>query len=127
MLWQLKNIKTGEVLNEPQLLPENWGPIFGLEGFKEKLNDLSWIDMPDLGWFEVGPISMNDRLEATKFINSQIDHIIEETNKFVASDNNSVSKQERIEWLEYRKLIKEIPNQINYPFEINWPSRPDSK
>ena len=55
-LWQLKKLSTGEALNEPQSLPENWGPIFGLHGFLDKLGDLSWLGdaYADQGWFEVG-------------------------------------------------------------------------
>jgi hypothetical protein len=53
-LWQLKKISTNEALSEPQPLPENWGPIFGLHGFIEKLGDLSWVGVPDQGWFDTG-------------------------------------------------------------------------
>lgn len=53
-LWQLRNIVTGENLTDPQPLPENYSSIFGLSGFKEKLNDLSWIGESDKGWFFVG-------------------------------------------------------------------------
>ena len=31
-LWQLKKLSDGSALSEPQPLPENWGPIFGLHG-----------------------------------------------------------------------------------------------
>jgi hypothetical protein len=56
MLWQLKKISTGEALNEPQKLPTNWGPIFGLSGFQDRLGDLSWLGAAysDHGWFVVG-------------------------------------------------------------------------
>jgi len=36
-LWQLKNLSTNEALNEPQRLPENWGPIFGMAGIQDRL------------------------------------------------------------------------------------------
>lgn len=127
MLWQLKNLKTGEALNEPQLLPQDWGPIFGMHGFKEKLHDLSWIAMPDLGWFEVAPLSKKHIIDAEILVKNQIEHILNETNKFVAVDNFKVSRQERTEWIEYRKQIKEIPHQVGFPLEVFWPTRPDSK
>ena len=55
-LWQLKKLSTGEALNEPQLLPENWGPIFGLHGFMDRIGDLSWLGeaYEGQGWVEVG-------------------------------------------------------------------------
>ena len=55
-LWQLKKLSSGESLNEPQLLPENWGPIFGMAGFADRIGDLSWLGEAynDIGWVIVG-------------------------------------------------------------------------
>tara|TARA_R110002126_G_scaffold4598_1_gene24279 strand:- start:949 stop:1311 length:363 start_codon:yes stop_codon:yes gene_type:complete len=52
MKWQLKKLSTNEALSEPSALPINWGPIFGLHGFVEKLGDLSWLGTAyaDQGW-----------------------------------------------------------------------------
>ena len=55
-LWQLKKLSDGSALNEPQPLPENWGPIFGLAGIQDQLADLGWLGEAynDMGWFVVG-------------------------------------------------------------------------
>jgi hypothetical protein len=51
--WQLKRLSTGEALNEPQDLPDNWKNISSLKGSIDRLNDLAWAGHPDMGWFEV--------------------------------------------------------------------------
>lgn len=50
--WQLRKLSTNEPLTEPGPLPNNWGPIFGLHGFIDKISDLSWIGPTyvDKGW-----------------------------------------------------------------------------
>lgn len=124
--WQLKKISTNEVLIDPQPLPENWGPIFGMSGFKDKLNDLSWIGKPDLGWFEVEVSDTSITTAKNKeIIDSQIKHFLNETAEYVAVDNVNITKGERAEWSEYRRLLKDIPNQATYPNEVEWPKRPD--
>ena len=54
-MWQLRKLSTNEALSEAGPLPNNWGPIFGLHGFQEKIGDLSWIgpDYVDQGWIEL--------------------------------------------------------------------------
>jgi len=54
-MWQLRKLTTNEALSEPGPLPNNWGPIFGLHGFQEKLGDLSWLGpfYVDKGWVEL--------------------------------------------------------------------------
>lgn len=56
-MWQLKKLSTNETLSEPGPLPNNWGPIFGLYGFQEKLGDLSWLGpaYADKGWVKLSP------------------------------------------------------------------------
>jgi hypothetical protein len=50
--WQLRKLSTNEPLTAPGPLPNNWGPIFGLHGFIDKIGDLSWIGPTyvDKGW-----------------------------------------------------------------------------
>ena len=124
-LWQLKKISTNEPLNQPQPLPENWGSIFGMGGFKNKLNDLSWIGKPDLGWFIVGEIEESVE-EQKNFIDLQIQSFLKESAEFVAADNLSVTKDQRAKWIEYRRLLKEMTLQPGYPNEVSWPKRPDA-
>jgi hypothetical protein len=124
--WQLKNLTTGNILIEPGPLPENWGPIFGMEGFKDKLNDLSWIGMPDIGWFEIEVSDKEIEIKEKKqFVDSQIEKFLNESLHMVAVDNLNVTKQQRVEWLEYRQKLKEISLQPDYPLEIYWPKKPE--
>ena len=125
-LWQLKNTVTGEVLIEPCPLPENWGPIFGMEGFKDKLYDLSWIGISDQGWFE---IEIDDKeieaKEKKQIIDSQIEKFLNDSLYMVAADNLNITKQQRAEWIEYRQKLKEIYLQSDYPLDVYWPKKPE--
>ena len=125
-LWQLKNLNTNEFLTDPIPLPENWGPIFGMSGFKEKLNDLSWVGMPDKGWFE---IEVSDKeieaKEKKQFIDSQIEKFLSDSLNMVAADNLNVTKQQRADWIEYRQKLKEMNLQPGYPTEVYWPKKPE--
>lgn len=125
-LWRLKNISTGEFLTEPQVLPKNWGPIFGMEGFKDKLGDLSWVGKPDLGWVEV-EIDDNEilRKQQKELVDLQVDTFLKDSLNYVAADNTSVTKQQRAEWIEYRQKLKEIYLQPDYPLNVNWPKKPE--
>ena len=125
-LWQLKKISTGESLNDPQPLPENWNGIFGMSGFLDKIGDLSWRGLEDQGWFEVDvPDTEISTAANKKIVDSQIEHFLKESLLYVAIDNTAITRGERADWMEYRRLLNEIPNQAGYPNEIYWPKRPD--
>lgn len=127
-MWQLKNLQTGEALNEAQRLPENWGPIFGMAGIQDKLGDLSWLGdaYANQGWVQVeepaAPEPTTEELTAT--VMSQIEHYILQSNPMVAADNTSMTRDQRAAWIEYRRLVREIPLQVGFPSQINWPSIP---
>ena len=92
MLWQLKKLSTGEALNEAQSLPENWGPIFGMAGIKDRLGDLSWLGdaYTDQGWVEVGePSKITMSVEVA---NATIEQMLKNTAWAVASDNTSSTR-----------------------------------
>jgi hypothetical protein len=125
-LWYLKDLKTNQTIIEPTPLPENWGPILGLSGFKDKLNDLSWVGMPDKGWFEVEVSDIEIEIKEKKqLIDFQIEKELNESLHMVASDNLNVTKQQRIKWIEYRQQLKEIYLQPDYPLEVYWPKKPE--
>ena len=121
--WQLKRLSTGETLNEPQDLPDNWKNIFGLKGSLDRLGDLSWAGHEDLGWFEVEvPEPVFDQ---KKFVDDRIASYLAESLPMVAADNISQTKAERQAWMDYRQKLQEIHLQPNYPNEIFWPIRPE--
>jgi len=123
-LWQLKKLSTGEALNAPQKLPENWGPIFGLGGIKDRLGDLSWLGdaYADQGWFEVGeesaPIMTADEANKT------VQQFLISTAWAVAVDNTDMTKEQRANWLTYREKLRAVPMQEGFPENIVWPAEP---
>ena len=121
--WQLKRLSTGEALNEPQDLPDNWKNISSLKGSIDRLNDLTWAGHPDMGWFEVDVL--DPAVDIQKVVDDQIAHFLMETAPMVAMDNISMTKAKRQEWMDYRKKLQEIPLNPDYPNEVFWPTRPE--
>jgi hypothetical protein len=121
--WQLKRLSTGEALNEPQDLPDNWKNISSLKGSIDRLNDLAWAGHPDMGWFEVDVL--DPVVDIQKIVDDQIAHFLMETSPMVAMDNISMTKAKRQEWMDYRKKLQEIPLNPDYPNEVFWPTRPE--
>jgi hypothetical protein len=125
MLWQLKKLSTGETLNEPQKLPENWGPIFGMGGIKNRLGDLSWLGdaYADQGWFEVGeaPQPLTTETEAL----ATIQEWLKSTAWAVAEDDRTLTKGQRADWMAFRQALRDIPLQVGFPTNIVWPIQPE--
>lgn len=123
-MWQLKKLSTGEALNEPQRLPENWGPIFGMGGVKDRLGDLSWLGdaYADQGWVEVGeeaaiPMTADEA-------NATIAQLLKDTAWAVAEDNLTITKGKRADWMAFRQALRDIPLQSGFPTNIVWPTEP---
>lgn len=127
MLWQLKKISTGEALNLPQKLPENWGPIFGMAGITDKLGDLSWLgnEFLDKGWFVVGEGSPDPTPSSESEIQwEKAKQLLKESDWAVLSDVPMTSGDKAL-WVEYRRALREIRLQTGFPSNIVWPYRPD--
>lgn len=126
-LWQLKRLSTGESLNDAQALPENWGPIFGLAGFTDKLSDLSWLgaDYADMGWFVVGDIpSIAEEASTSQTEWERAKQLLIESDWSVLPDV-PMTAGERDDWIEYRRKLREIKLQAGFPEDIDWPSPPN--
>ena len=123
-MWQLKKLSTGEALNEPQRLPENWGSIFGMGGIKDRLGDLSWLGEAyvDQGWVEVGE-ETSPPLTADE-ANATIAQILKNTAWAVASDDTTITKGQRADWIAFRQALRDIPLQSGFPTNIVWPAEP---
>jgi hypothetical protein len=124
MLWQLKKLSTGEALNEPQKLPENWGPIFGMAGIKDRLGDLSWLGdaYADQGWVEVGeetPTTMT-----ADEVNETIAQRLKDSAWAVAEDDLTITRGQRADWMAFRQALRDIPLQAGFPTDIVWPTEP---
>jgi len=127
MLWQLKKLSTGETLNEPQRLPENWGPIFGLAGIQDQLGDLSWLgeNFVDQGWFVVGEAPA-DPAQATQaeLAWDRAKKMLVESDWSMLSDVPMTAGNKAL-WIEYRRALREIRLQAGFPSSIQWPSKPE--
>lgn len=126
-LWQLKKLSSGEALSEPQKLPENWGPIFGLSGFIEKIGELSWLGdaYNDTGWVVVG-IAPPDPATSTKaeLEWERAKQMLRESDWTMLSDV-PMTKGDKALWIEYRRALREIRLQAGFPAEIMWPAIPE--
>ncbi len=123
-MWQLKKISTNEALNEPQRLPENWGPIFGMNGIKDRLGDLSWLGeaYADQGWFEAGEETPGAL--TVEEANTTIEQILKNTAWTVAVDDTTITRGQRADWITFRQAIRDIPLQAGFPVSITWPAEP---
>lgn len=116
-LWQLKRLSNGENINEPQPLPENWGPVFGLQNFEDKLSDLSWIgpDHADTGWFYVGE-EPPPPPEATpeELMWEQAKQLLRESDWTMLPDV-PLTRGQRMAWEERRRFLREIRLHPDFP------------
>jgi len=125
-LWQLKKLSTNEALNEPQKLPENWGPIFGLAGIEDKLSDLSWLGKPyeDQGWFVVGTLPDPVFSSPVELALERVKQLLLESDWSVLSDVPMTSGNRAL-WIEYRRALREVKLQPDFPNNIKWPKIPE--
>jgi hypothetical protein len=126
MLWQLKKLSTNETLNEPQKLPENWGPIFGMSGIQDKLSDLSWLGdtYADQGWFVVGdaPADPAQTSEAD-LAWERAKSLLRDSDWSMLPDVPMLASEKDL-WIEYRRALRDIRLQSGFPVEITWPIKP---
>lgn len=127
MLWQLKKISTGEALNEPQKLPTNWGPIFGLSGFQDRIGNLSWLGeaYADQGWVVVEGEAPADPVQSTQaelaWENAKA--LLRDSDWVVLSDV-PMNQDKKVLWIDYRRALREIRLQAEFPTNIQWPVAP---
>lgn len=122
----MKKLSNGETLNEPQPLPENWGPIFGLAGIQDQLGDLSWLGehFADQGWFVVGD-GPNEPAMSTpaELAWDKAKKLLAESDWAMLPDVPMLAG-EKTAWTTYRRALREICLQSDFPTDIQWPSKP---
>lgn len=127
MLWQLKNLKTGEALNDPQKLPENWGPIFGMSGFVDRLGDLSWLgpNYENQGWFVVGE-APPDPEPATEddLVLEQVQSLLKDSEWSMLPDA-PITIGQKEQWIKYRDELRYVHLQVGFPSNVIWPQKPE--
>lgn len=123
-MWQLRRLSTNEALSEAGPLPNNWGPIFGLHGFLEKIGDLSWIgpSYADQGWVQ---LTESEELTVTSA------RIVEKAEKERADankalDDPSITVGQKIAWNEYLLALDEVCICAEHECHPNFPVRPDA-
>jgi hypothetical protein len=124
-LWQLKRLSDGEPLIEPQLLPENWGPVFGLSNFEDKLGDLAWIgpDHVDTGWFYVGEEKFPPEATAGEIAWENAKQLLRETDWTMLPDV-PLSPEKKRAWEDWRRFVRNIRQHPDFP-EMLIPSSPE--
>lgn len=127
MLWQLKKLSTNEPLNEPGELPVNWGPIFGLAGIEEKLGDLSWLgdNFSDMGWVQVEGTSSSFTGSSEADLAWQKAKVLLQESDWSMLSDVPMLNEEKESWIAYRKALREIRMQPNFPTNIVWPIKPE--
>jgi hypothetical protein len=99
-----------------------------MAGIQDRLGDLSWLGdaYADQGWVQVPeptpPEPTEEELKATAL--AQIEYFLETSLPMVASDNMAITKGQRADWTEYRRLLCDVPSQRGFPRNIFWPSIP---
>ena len=125
MLWQLKKLSTNEPLSEAGPLPSNWGPIFGMENIQENLGDLSWLgeNFADQGWLQVEGEGLETSSEA-ELVWEKAKQLLRDSDWAVLPDV-IMFKELKDEWIEYRKVLREIQTQSGFPINVFWPKKPE--
>jgi hypothetical protein len=93
-------------------------------GIKDRLGDLSWLGdaYADQGWVEVGE-ETSPPLTADE-ANATIARMLINTAWAVASDDLTITRGQRADWIAFRQALRDIPLQSGFPTNIVWPSEP---
>jgi hypothetical protein len=121
-MWQLRKLSTNEPLSEAGPLPNNWGPIFGLHGFLDKIGNLLWIGpaYADQGWVELTEPEQKEILSAK--IMSQLNTKKVEAGKTIVLPNITV--EQKSVWVNYLLSLDLVPLQADFPFTPRIPTPP---
>jgi hypothetical protein len=58
-------------------------------------------------------------------INATIAQRLKDTAWAVASDDATITKGQRADWMAFRQALREIPLQAGFPANIVWPNQPE--
>lgn len=121
-MWQLRRLSTNEALSEAGSLPNNWGPIFGLAGIKEKLGDLSWIgpSYADTGWIE---LSVEEQ-EAVRLTEVLARVAKEQAVATEALSSPSLTVEDKAAWINFSLALDLVSLQVPLTETPNFPARP---
>jgi hypothetical protein len=121
-MWQLRKLSTNEALSEAGPLPNNWGPIFGLHGFLDKIGDLSWVGpaYAGKGWVKLTKTEQ-EKLRKTEVM------VRVETEKTLATgilSNPSITVESKIAWTDYMLALDAVCLCPDFDCDPKFPIRP---
>ena len=123
----MKRLSNGEELNEPQALPENWGPVFGLTDCEDKLSDLAWIgaEHADTGWFYVDDTPpLPEPASREDLIRQEAWDRLRECDYRVLPDE-PITSGKRAEWIAYRRELRRVHQTECFPLSFEFPITPE--
>lgn len=118
-------MSTNEALSEPQKLPENWGPIFGMSGIQDRIGNLSWLgsSYADQGWVVVGETSSSDATADEAFLVWERAKAHLRDSDWTMLSDASMTASVKDSWIEYRRALRDIRLQPGFPV-VTWPVKP---
>lgn len=124
-LWQLKRLSDGVALNEPQLLPESWGVMFGMSQHLDRLADVSWMgpEYADMGWFEVGELPVVPEATPADLLWQEAKDRLRDCDWTMMPDVPMTNDIRRA-WEEYRRFLREIRMHPEFP-NVTFPTPPE--
>lgn len=86
---------------------------------------MSWLGEAyvDQGWFEVGEETTIPF--TVKEIEETIAKRLKNSEWAVATDNTTITKGQRADWMAFRQALREIHLQPGFPKDIVWPNEPE--
>lgn len=123
-MWQLRKLSTNEALNEAGPLPNNWGPIFGLHGFLDKIGDLSWIgqDYIDKGWVELTEAEQKAVKEAEVMSRVEAEKAVANT----TLSDPAITVGEKTAWGDYLLALDAVCLCADFDCDLKFPPRPNA-
>jgi hypothetical protein len=121
-MWQLKKLSTNEPLSKAGPLPNNWGPIFGLHGFLDKIGDLSWIGptYADKGWVELTEAEQ----EALRKAEVMARVASEKSLAAEKLSNPAITVEQKIAWSEYLIALDAVCLCPDFDCDPKFPAKP---
>lgn len=123
-MWQLRKLSTNEALSEAGPLPNNWGSIFGLHGFLDKIGDLSWVgpSYADKGWVELTDSEQKALRESEVMTRVESEKTLATT----ALNDPTITVGQKIAWSEYLIALNFVCLCPDFDCAPKFPIRPNA-
>ncbi len=126
-LYQLINKQTKKIEKGPIPLPNDWGPIMGLdimfkEGGLEKINNIL-ADLEYYKHYEWEEVDVPMGVQTEEEIRITIKRLLESSDWTQLSDTPLNKVQQNL-WQVYRRKLRAISKQAAFPRNIKWPDIP---